>query len=234
MNSAAPLLEVRGLAAATNSARLFSGVQLELHPGETVAVQGPSGCGKTTLLRTIAGLIDPAEGEVRLRGKSPGSIGWPAYRRQVVLVNQRPTLLDGTLRDNLERPFRYASVQRTFPEDEARRGLERLGLLPEHWEQEARSLSVGEQQRACILRAWLLKPAVLLLDEPTSALDQESAAVVEALIQDHAEEDAGVLMVSHDPAQAERLAGGVVDLRPYLDRKRAIPNTESPHAGTSH
>lgn len=231
--NASPLLEVRGLAGAAGPVHLFSGVDLSLAEGEVVAVQGPSGCGKTTLLRALAGLIDPAEGEVTLRSESPGAIGWPAYRRQVILVNQRPTLLGGTVGDNLQRPFRYASARRTFPEDEARRDLEHLGLLPELWDQEARTLSVGEQQRVCLLRAHLLKPAVWLLDEPTSALDQESAAAVEALVRECAEHGAGVLLVSHDAAQGERMARRVLDLRPHLDRKPATPNTEDTHAGPS-
>lgn len=189
---------------------LLRGVNFTLKAGQRMAVAGPSGCGKTMLLRSVAGLIDLAGGRVMLKGRSAAEVGWPAFRRQVVLVDQRPVLLDATVRANLELPFRYRVTQmgvgaQRFDETEAVSLLERLHVEPHRLDQAAPSLSVGQQQRICLVRAMLLRPAVLLLDEPTSALDEPSRDAVEALVAERSQRHGmAALIVTHDSAQAER------------------------------
>ncbi|HIJ66317.1 MAG TPA: ATP-binding cassette domain-containing protein, partial [Candidatus Hydrogenedentes bacterium] len=164
-------LEVRNLAVGAAGGAILTGVNLTAAPGELVAVTGPSGCGKTTLLRTVAGLLDALSGTIHLDGHTPAAFGWPQYRRRVVLVDQQPVLLDRSVEENLKRPFSYQSANGGFPAARARTLLDRLGLEPDRWDQRARALSVGQQQRVCLVRALLLAPALVLLDEPTSALD---------------------------------------------------------------
>ncbi len=189
---------------------LLRGVHFTLKAGQRMAVAGPSGCGKTMLLRSVAGLIDLVGGRVMLKGRSAAEVGWPAFRRQVVLVDQRPVLLDATVRANLELPFRYRVTQmgvgaQRFDEAEAVALLERLHVEPHRLDQAAPSLSVGQQQRICLVRAMLLRPAVLLLDEPTSALDEPSRDAVEALVAERSQRHGmAALIVTHDSAQAER------------------------------
>ena len=189
---------------------LLRGVNFTLKAGQRMAVAGPSGCGKTMLLRSVAGLIDLAGGRVMLKGRSAAEVGWPAFRRQVVLVDQRPVLLDATVRAHLELPFRYRVTQmgvgaQRFDETEAVSLLERLHVEPHRLDQAAPSLSVGQQQRICLVRAMLLRPAVLLLDEPTSALDEPSRDAVEALVAERSQRHGmAALIVTHDSAQAER------------------------------
>lgn len=200
------VLQLSGLAVAAGGRVLLAGIELALDPGECVGLTGPSGLGKSSLLRAVAGLVDPAAGQVLLRGKPAGQGGWPAFRRQVVLLAQKPSLLPGDVAGNLARPFQYASGRGAFPEEQARAGLARLGLQEDCWRQEAGSLSVGEQQRVCLLRALLVQPAVLLLDEPSSALDPESVEAIAAMVdEERRARGLAMLLVSHDAALRARL-----------------------------
>lgn len=209
-----PLLHIQGLSVEAGPEPLLEGVSFQLEPGQRLAVTGPSGCGKTTLLRVIAGLIDPSAGSVRLRGQSPEQIGWPAFRRQVTLVAQKPVMPDDTVANSLRQPFNYAAANGAeFPQDQAKQWLERLRVDPGRWDQPARSLSVGQQQRACLVRALLVEPAVVLLDEPTSALDEQAMESVEDLLTDQADQNGlAVVVVSHSRSQAQRMCSQTVDL----------------------
>ncbi len=223
-----PLLGVHNLTVTVAGAPLLAGVSLALWPGDRIGLVGPSGCGKTSLLRAIAGL-DAARGVLRLAGRSPQVTGWPVWRRHVLLVNQRPVLLDATVRENLARPFRYRQDRRPFPAGRAAAVLEQLGLEPDRMDQLARSLSEGQQQRVSLARALLLEPPVLLLDEPTSALDAANVDAVEKAVEAYVGAgDRAVLIVSHDPAQTARWCTAVMP----LDAHRAPRNApeRSAHA----
>ena len=210
-----PFFCARNLAIAVGGRTLARTIDIQLGPGECFGVTGPSGSGKTTLLRVLAGLADPVEGQISLEERTPEAWGWPEFRSQVVLVSQAPALIDATVRENLARPFRYAGAQRGFPADEARVLLRRLHLEEAVWDQAARTLSIGQQQRVCIARAALLRPKVFLLDEPTSALDPSAAGAVEALLQEHVKDGAGAVLVSHDPGQQAAWTTRRIDLAEY-------------------
>ena len=214
-----PVLSLRDIAIAAGGKRLIAGLNLDLHSRELLSVCGPSGCGKSTLLRAIAGLI-PAFGVVLLAGAEPQAIGWPVFRRRVVLVSQRPVLFDEKVRENLMRPFTYRHAPTQFPETAALALLERLGIESERWEQNALSLSIGQQQRVCLVRALLLRPDVLLLDEPSSALDEQSAAALEDTISRWVREEGGsAIVVSHDRSQVARWCDREADLRNFQPEK---------------
>lgn len=207
------LLEIDGLAVAANGVRLLENVAIALEMGELVALTGPSGCGKTTLLRAIAGLIDPAAGTVRLRGETPAALGWPAYRRRVLLVAQRPVVLGGTVEQNLARIFRYATAQQQFDEARALELFEQLHLETDRLTQDATSLSEGQRQRICLIRALLAEPDVLLLDEPSSALDNAAVEALEKVIRQEADRRGlGALIVSHERGRLTDWCDRVVDL----------------------
>lgn len=227
------LLCLHGLTVASNGVRLLERLDLTVEAGEVVGLTGRSGCGKTTLLRAVAGLIDPVEGEVKLDGRRAEDLGWPAYRRRVVLVDQRPVLLDATVRANLDRPFRYNVAETGFPAERAAELLDRLELGSHRMLQDARSLSVGQQQRVCLIRALLVEPAVLLLDEPTSALDQESLSAVESLIREQAHgRGLACLIVTHDIVQIERWCDRRVDLTPNIVEPTVVPPTNAKGGGS--
>lgn len=199
------------------SRTLAVGLHLDVTPGEIVGLAGPSGSGKTTLLRCLAGLEDPANGRVFLEGQTPESIGWPAYRRQVVLVDQQPALLDATVERNLVRVFEYKTGATPFPRDEAIELLDTLGLERRYLDQPARTLSVGEQQRVCLVRALLLRPKVLLLDEPTSGLDEAAVGDAEHVVREAVTQAraGAALWVSHNRDQLERVATRTLDLTEF-------------------
>ncbi|MCK6537045.1 MAG: ATP-binding cassette domain-containing protein [Polyangiaceae bacterium] len=213
------LFEVARVGVSVEGRRLLEDVSLTLDAGELVGVVGPSGCGKTELLRTLGALRDPDSGAVRVGGRAPSELSFPVWRRRVTYVAQRPVMLDGTVRENLHRPSRYASVGATPDEDELRALLERLALAPAVLDQVARKLSVGEQQRVALIRALGIRPSVVLLDEPTSALDPEATARVEDLVRARAQTDGlAAIIVSHDPEQRARWTSRRLDLSAHRAR----------------
>ncbi|HZT93008.1 MAG TPA: ATP-binding cassette domain-containing protein [Gaiellaceae bacterium] len=190
------------------SFRALEAVDAEL-PGPSSCVWGPSGSGKSTLLRLLNRLADPARGRVLFEERDVRELDPLVLRRRVVLVQQLPVPMPGTVLDNVAYGARL--LRRHV---DVRGLLERVGLPPSYADRDARRLSVGEQQRVMLARALAIEPDVLLLDEPTSALDGRARAQVEETLA-HVRRDLGtsLVLVTHDRAQAERLADHVVELR---------------------
>ncbi len=192
---------------------LLEGVSFEVPAGGAVRLLGRSGLGKTTLLRALAAL-HPAEGTLSLGSEGPGDLGTPRWRRRVTLVAQRPRLFVGDVETNLRRPFAYASAATRYDHERAGAMLGALELPQDVMSREARTLSVGQQQRVCLVRGLLHRPAFALLDEPTSALDPESREAVAALLREERAAGLGLVLVSHDE--------GPIDASPVdLERFRA-------------
>lgn len=211
------LLSTSELAVSAGGVRLLEGITIELHAGEMLALTGPSGCGKTSLLRAIAGLDDPDAGAVRFRGREPDEMGWPVFRRHVTFVHQRPVMLNATVEENLRRPLRHRHVALDFDRDRTVALLRDLALGEEHLSQQARTLSIGQQQRVSVVRALLIEPEVLLLDEPTSALDEDARSGLEDLLRREGHRRGrAALVVTHDREQARRLCDRQMDLREHL------------------
>ncbi len=200
------MLSIRGVSVTAGGKILQAGVSLELARGELVAVTGPSGAGKTTLLRTVVGLQDAAEGSVLLEGRSAAQWGWPLFRRKALLAAQQPVLFEATVEENLRRPFAYRSASAApFPRERAQDLMDRLGVGADRLSQNAKTLSIGQQQRVSLIRALLLEPSVLCLDEPTSALDPDSAQRLQRLVSNEAaSRGLAALVVTHNEEQAER------------------------------
>jgi len=204
---AAPLFELHDVHASRGGAPVLRGVDLRIGAGAT-ALLGPSGAGKSTLLRLLNRLADPDRGSVRFRGEDVRAHDPRALRRRACLVPQLPALLPGTVVDNLR--FGPSLVGRSVG---AARPLELAGLAASFADREAARLSVGEQQRVMLARALALEPEALLLDEPTSALDEHTRAGVEATLAELAERTGvSMVLVTHDRAQANRLATRIVSL----------------------
>jgi putative ABC transport system ATP-binding protein len=175
-------------------------------PVGSSSLLGPSGSGKSTLLRLLNRLADPESGRIIYEGRDVREYDPLALRREVSLVPQLPALIDGTVHDNVAYGPRLAG--RSF---DARSCLELAGLDPGFENRDASKLSVGEQQRVMLARALALEPRVLLLDEPTAALDQAARDAVEGTLKRlRARTAISVVVVTHDIAQARRLADYVV------------------------
>ena len=178
-------------------ARVLDRLSIEL-PAGTTAVVGPSGSGKSSLLRLLNRLADPDSGRVLLHGHDVRDEDVLALRRRVVLVPQLPAPLADTVAGDV----RYAA-----PGADVGALLERAGLDGSFAGRPTSKLSVGEQQRVMLARALALDPEVLLLDEPTSALDAAARDAVETTIGSLCSEGGrSIVLVTHDPAQADRLA----------------------------
>ncbi|MGA7800914.1 MAG: ATP-binding cassette domain-containing protein [Gammaproteobacteria bacterium] len=173
-------------------------VSLEVAAGECVCLTGPSGTGKTRLLRSIADL-DPHCGEVFLDGLSSREVPAPEWRRQVALLPAESHWWSDRVGDH-------------FPSSEVA-GLRSVGFEPDVLDWPVSRLSSGERQRLALLRLLALEPRVLLLDEPTANLDPANIERAEALLSDYrCDRNAALLWVSHDVAQAARVAQRVLRL----------------------
>ncbi len=147
----------------------LDGLDLELAPGELVALLGPSGCGKTTALRALAGLDIPDSGRIIVDGRDITEV--PANHRDMGMVFQAYSLFPNmTARDNVAYGLRLRGVDAPTRRRRADEMLELVGLII-HGDRYPYQLSGGQQQRVALARALAIEPKVLLLDEPLSALD---------------------------------------------------------------
>lgn len=210
MSAAPPRLRAVDLALGFDGHVLVRGFDLDLAPGEIVAVLAPSGRGKTTLLRAIVRLVDPLGGELFVDGRPITSIDGPELRRAIALVAQRPILLGPTVRDDLA-----AGLGRRPAAAEAAELLGEVGLPPEMVERDVAGCSGGEQARVAIARALATHPSVLLLDEPSAALDDAATRDLAAVLRARAAEGLSILLITHDPLLLEQTAARAVDL-PYV------------------
>ncbi len=165
------------------------------------AVVGPSGSGKTTLLRLLNRLDDPDDGSVLFEGRNVRSYDVLELRRRVQFVGQVPVTFAGTVVENVG--------------DDWEELLSRVGLPAVLAERHADLLSVGEAQRMCLARALGRSPDCLLLDEPTSALDTASKGAIESLVRSLADDGLTVVMVTHEPRQAQEIADQVIEVGVY-------------------
>jgi len=201
-----PRLKTEKLTIARGGRTLLRGFDLAVGAGEVIALVGPSGVGKSSLLRTLVRLDEPAGGRVLVDGIDASELEPCALRRRVGLVMQAPVMLEGDVRANLA----YGLEQ---PDDAVlAESLAATGLDAAFMTRAAQELSGGEQARVAVARALARDPVALLLDEPTAALDNVSAAAVEDLVRALATRGLGILMVTHDEAQAERVADRRVEL----------------------
>ena len=184
---------------------LLADLDLELDLRGVAAILGPSGAGKTTLLRLCNRLEVPTEGRVLLDGADLSTVDPLALRRRVGMVFQQPTVFAGTVRDNL-------AVAHPDLGERCTPALERVGLDPALLDRQADDLSGGEAQRLCIARTLLTDPDVVLMDEPTSSLDRDNRDVIENLTRALADSGIRIVWVTHDLAQAHRLATEIVVL----------------------
>lgn len=201
---------------------VLSGISFASRPGEVVAILGRNGAGKTTVLRALAGLVVPDAGRVTLDGQDLRSVAPRRRAARIAFAAQRPAVAADFLVSEVVALGRYA-----LPADPARVAAAIAGCgLEEYRDRRFGALSIGEQHRVAIARAFAQLPddGILLADEPFAALDLGEAERIRGLLVRHARRGGTVLASVHDPARAIGLADRIVLLgerRILLDRPAA-------------
>lgn len=194
-------------AAGNRSVPVLAGASLDVAKGESVAIIGPSGSGKTSLLLVLTGLETPDSGSVVFDGAPLHTLSNDARadlrRDRIGIVFQNFHLVPSlTARENVALPLDIAGQQGA--REQAAQLLDRVGLghRQDHY---PNALSGGERQRVAIARALIHRPALVVADEPTGNLDnQTGAAVAELLFALNEDNDATLVLVTHDPSLAAR------------------------------
>lgn len=197
---------------------ILSNLDLEVKPGESVAIVGPSGSGKSTLLNLIGALDQPTSGKIALDGEDMTRLADQALadvrNRLIGFIFQGHHLLPqcSVLENVLIPTLASGTGAGAAAVERATALLKRVGL-GERLNHRPAQLSGGEKQRTAVVRALINKPRLLLADEPTGALDQTSAANLADLLVDlNREEKVGLIVVTHSPALAARMSR-VLELR---------------------
>ena len=191
-------------------------LSMDVTAGEVAAVMGPSGSGKSTLLNLVAGLDRPTAGTVTVAGQRIDNLsesGLARFRaRHVGIIFQFFNLLDDlTVEDNVLLPAQLAGASRRTARARANELLERMGIERHRDDYPAR-LSGGQRQRVSIARALVNAPELLLADEPTGALDTATGLAIGRLLQQLNAGGQTLVLVTHDPALADRYAARTIRL----------------------
>ena len=229
-----PVITVENLEFSYGTAPVLRGLDLSVEAGEVVCLLGPNGVGKTTLVENLLGSLTPTSGGVRVLGTDPRRAGADFWAR-IGLVQQNWTdHPKWRVKDQLEwiRSVQLTAASRVIGVDEA---LDAVGLTDKADSRLSR-LSGGQRRTVDFAAALMAAPELLVLDEPTTGLDPVSKARLHDLILARVDEDATIVMTTHDLAEAERLAsrvlimnegriiadGTVTALRERLDRGAEI------------
>jgi oligopeptide/dipeptide ABC transporter ATP-binding protein len=244
--TAMPLLEARDLVMRfplKPSGRMLTaldGVSLRIDAGDIIGIVGESGCGKSTLGRTLAGIIEPAEGEVRFEDTPLATLPVASRRRvraRLQYVYQDPgAALDPrwTIGRSLAEPLvAHTSLSRAERAVQVQEVAQTVGLRPEHLHAYPHELSGGQQRRVALARALTLRPALVILDEPTAGLDVSVQATILRLFRDLAAAfRLTYVFISHDLAVVRRLCTRVAVM--YLGRIVETGPTDAVFADPQH
>ena len=193
----------------------LAGVSFDIAQGELVFLTGHSGAGKSTLLKLVAAIERPTSGLVTVNGQNVGRLSRlavPYLRRNIGLVFQDHKLLfDRSAIENVMLPLDIAGLDRRESIKRARAVLDKVGLLTREKANPV-SLSGGEQQRLCIARALVSRPALLLADEPTGNLDAGYAADIMAMFRDFHQVGTTLVIATHDDRAISALGGRILHL----------------------
>ncbi|MEM9269925.1 MAG: ATP-binding cassette domain-containing protein, partial [Pseudomonadota bacterium] len=205
----------------------LNGLDLNVAPGEFMAIVGPSGAGKSTLFNLLTRFYDPQVGQVRIDGQDISQVTLDSLREAIAVVGQDPYLFSGTIRENIMMGGPNASAARFDEVVEAAHVREFATLMPDGFDSQVGEggtrLSGGQRQRVAIARAMLRDAPILLLDEATSALDSESEAKVQNALEE-LRKGRTALVIAHRLStvrNADRVAvmkdGAVVELGTHSD-----------------
>jgi polar amino acid transport system ATP-binding protein len=227
-----PIVKYRNIHKRFGDLHVLRGIDLDIFPGEKVAVIGPSGSGKTTIARLLMTLEEPSDGTIEV----DGDLLWHErrgdslvrasekhlhrVRGNIGMVFQHFNLFPhmSILRNCMEAPVHVLGLSKAEARDRSIQMLEKVGLADKVDAYPAQ-LSGGQKQRVAIARALVMRPKIMLFDEPTSALDPELVGEVLNVIAEIAEEgDMAMLLITHEMAFARDVADRIV----FIDEGRIV------------
>ncbi|WP_306364650.1 ABC transporter ATP-binding protein/permease [Nocardia sp. CC227C] len=223
-------IEIAELSVAARDGAAPDGLSATVRPGAVTVLTGPNGCGKSTVLQAMLGLIAPDHGAVRIDGTPVADLDPDDWWSRVAWLPQRPVLVPGTLRDNLELLGAPADAAQLAAACAATGFDAVLDELPDRWDTVVGTggigLSLGQRQRLALTRTLAARRQVLLLDEPTAHLDDASEATVLAALSARARAGATVVLVAHRPTILS-IADHVIEVRATTrpDGARHLPTT---------
>ena len=203
------MISVKGLRKNFGKHEVLKGIDIEIQPGEVVAIVGPSGCGKTTTLRIIGGFQKPTSGDVFFDGVRINDV--PPHKRKVNTVFQKYALFTHmNIAENIAFGLKIKNKPKAYIDDKIKYAL-KLVNLPGYENRTVDSLSGGQQQRIAIARAIVNEPRVLLLDEPLGALDLKLRQDMQyELIRLKNELGITFIYVTHDQEEALTMSDTIV------------------------
>ena len=209
------MLRAEGIRAAYGTDEILHGVDIDLHPGEAVALLGPNGSGKTTLLRVLAGSLMPTAGMVQVQGADIRRLSPRERARRVAVLSQRSAAPQGmtALQMVLLGRYPWLGWWGSYSAEDRRiahEALEETGALPLAGRQVS-ELSGGELQRVALARALVVEPGVLLFDEPLSNLDAKLRVSMRTEIR-RIQQEVGItaIYVTHDQSEAMALSDQII------------------------
>ncbi|MCL1095395.1 ABC transporter ATP-binding protein [Shewanella kaireitica] len=205
---------------------LFSAAELIFSQNQVIHLQGDNGCGKTTLMKLLAGLIKPTQGQVQAIGYSLA----PWWRSNSIVgkalyLHQHPYLFDGTVLYNLTYPLSFSDNDKVRLNTRTEQAIE-MAQLGHLLSQSASSLSGGERQRLAIARAWIVEPKLMMLDEPTSNMDKHSQHLVLQMVADLKKQGTGMIISSHQSCMLTQICDHVW----LIDNNKISSNDKVPEA----
>lgn len=208
-------ISLKGVSYAFGANTVLNHIDLHIEPGSVVALLGPSGCGKSTLLRLLAGLTQPAQGEIHFGDRLVAKTGWALSpeARDIGMVFQDYALWPHmTVAQNVMFPLKMRHIPRLERESRVAQALDRVGLSA-FADRKPAGLSGGQQQRVALARAIVAEPRVLLFDEPLSNLDSElRGTLCHEMASLLRQLGTTAVYVTHDRREAEILADRIVHL----------------------
>lgn len=203
MATAAPLIQLSGVAARAGAATILRDLDLEVEPAEAVALYGANGAGKTTILRILATLLMPSAGTATVLGVDIAQAGRFDIRTRIGLIGHTPALYpELSLRANLE----YVADIGGLGHEDVESALAMVGLAAAG-DRLVEAASHGMARRCEIAREMMRQPDILLLDEPHSALDESAVALVAHLVESVTDRGGCAVVASHDRHQVDKLTG---------------------------
>jgi len=216
------LVQFRGIVKRFGDVVAVEKIDLDIEEGSLVTLLGPSGCGKTTLLRMLAGLENPSEGDILVKGKRINDT--PVHKRNLGMIFQNYALFPHkSIFDNVAFGLKYRSISKSEIKTKVTKALEMV-RLPGVEDRMPAQLSGGQQQRIAMARAIVIEPDVLLMDEPLSALDENLREEMRREV-DNLQQELGVttIFVTHDQREALSMSDKIVVMKDGVKQQEGAP-----------